>query len=94
MRIAFLAGAFVRMACHMRFMSIGRVMMRQLMLAVVVRFFGSMVMIVSMVMSVIVFMIMSMVVLMVMIVVVVVLVPVVMFVIMDVVVLMVVLVIV
>ena len=94
MRIAFLAGAFVRMACHMRFMSIGRVMMRQLMLAVVVRFFGSMVMpvIVLVVMSVIVFMIMSMVVLMVMIVVV--LVPVVMFVIMDVVVLMVVLVIV
>ena len=80
MRIAFLAAAFVRMACHMRFMSIGRVMMRQLMLAVVVRFFGSMVMVV------IVSMIMSVVVLMVLIVV--------MFVIMDVVVLMVVLVIV
>ena len=55
MRIAFLAGTFVRMACHMRFMSIGRVMMHQLMLAVVVRFFGSMVMvvIVSMIMSVV-----------------------------------------
>ena len=100
MRIAFLAGTFVWMACHMRFMSIGRVMMRQFMLAVVVRFFGSMVMpvvvsmvmAVSMVMVVIVSMIMSMVMLMVMIVVV--LVPVVMFVIMDVVVLMVVLVIV
>ena len=80
MRIAFLAGAFVRMACHMRFMSIGRVMMRQLMLAVVVRFFGSMVMPVVVIMSVIVVMLM--------------LVSVVMFVIMDVVVLMVVLVIV
>ena len=46
MRIAFLAAAFVRMACHMRFMSIGSVVMRKLMLAVVVRFFGSMVMVV------------------------------------------------
>ena len=70
MRITFLAGAFVRMACHMRFMSIGRVMMRQLMRAVVVRFFGSMVMpvivfmimIMSMVMTVVVVMVVVMVV--------------------------------
>jgi hypothetical protein len=92
MRIAFLAGAFVRMACHMRFMSIGSVVMRKLMLAVVVRFFGSMVMVVIvsmiMVMPVVVAVVMSVVVLMLM------LVSVVMFVIMDVVVLMVVLVIV
>ena len=67
MRITFLAAAFVRMACHMRFMSIGRVMMRQLMLAVVVRFFGSMVMIVVMLMlvSVVMFVIMDVIVLMV-----------------------------
>ena len=54
MRIAFLAAAFVRMACHMRFMGIGSVMMRQLMFAVVVSFLGAMIMV--MVMVVIVFM--------------------------------------
>jgi hypothetical protein len=62
--IADLAFAFVRVAVHMRFMSVGRVMMRQLMLAVVVRFFGSMVMVVTMFMAVVVVMpvVMSMVV--------------------------------
>ena len=82
MGITGLAFAFVRMACHMRLVGIGSVVRRQFMLAVVVRFFGSMVMVVTMFMTVVMSMIVSMVM------------SVVMFVIMYVLVLMVVLVIV